>query len=224
MTPNPTRILLIEDHAGYRETIELALDQEPDMAPIGSFGSAEIALRDLQNEATLLHDVILLDLHLPGMSGLEALRWIRAYAPQAETLVLSQSDNTTEVHKALEGGASGYLLKSATVNQILEGIRTVAAGGASLGPEIARYVLNQFRRHPRSEAPETRLSGREQEVLQLLGDGLVKKEVADKLGISVTTVAYHVKHIYEKLDVATAPAAISKAFRTGILPGNAPDS
>ena len=224
MTSNQTRILLIEDHAGYRETIELALDQEADMTSIGSFGSAEVALRDLQDEATPVPDVILLDLHLPGMPGLEALRWIRTYAPQAETLVLTQSDNTTEIHKALEGGASGYLLKSATLNQILDGIRTVASGGASLDPEIARYVLNQLRRPPPEEAPEKSLSGREREVLQLLGDGLVKKEVADKLGISVTTVAYHVKHIYEKLDVANAPAAISKAFRTGILPGDAQDS
>ena len=217
---SPIRILLIEDHAGYRETIAAALTPEHDLELVEAFGTAEIALRSMRDWAGPAPDVLLLDLHLPGMSGIEALRWIREYSPSTEVIVLTQSDNSAEVRQALQEGASGYLLKSATLQQILEGIRTVQKGGTPLDPEVARYLLDAFRRQSQESPPERSLSDRELEILHLLGEGLAKKEIANRLGIGVTTVAYHVKHIYEKLDVANAPAAISKAFRTGILPPN----
>ena len=211
--------MLIEDHAGYRETITIALTREENMELISEFGTAEIALRALQNPDTdQLPNVILLDLNLPGMCGLEALPWIREYAPEAEVIVLTQSDHTPDVHKAITRGASGYLLKSATLKEITEGIQTVVSGGASLHPDVARYLLNTFRNQSPQPEVSNSLSERELEILRLLGDGMIKKEIAEHLEIGITTVAYHVKHIYEKLEVPNAPAAIQKAYQSGILP------
>lgn len=217
----PIRIMLIEDHAGYRETIKIALTREETMALTSEFGTAEIALRALQNpDAEQLPTVILLDLNLPGMSGLEALPWIREYAPDSEVIVLTQSDHAPDVHQAITRGASGYLLKSATLKEITEGIQTVVSGGASLHPDVARYLLNTVR----AQSPQVEVSGslsdRELEILRLLGDGMIKKEIAEHLQIGITTVAYHVKHIYEKLEVPNAPAAIQKAYQSGIFPSD----
>jgi DNA-binding NarL/FixJ family response regulator len=211
-----SKIMLVEDHAGYREVITRALKREADLELISQFGTAEIALRGLQNPAEKDRpDIVLLDLNLPGMSGIEAMPWFKKYAPQSNIIILTQSDKKDDVLRAIALGARGYLLKSATVQQITEGIRTVAEGGASLDPEMAVYLLNTL--HGRPVEAEKALSDREQEVLSLLGDGLVKKEIAERLDISTTTVAYHVKHIYEKLEVQNAPAAVAKAYRTGIF-------
>ncbi|MDA0350488.1 MAG: response regulator transcription factor [Verrucomicrobia bacterium] len=134
-------------------------------------------------------------------------------------IVLTQSDNKADILGAISLGATGYLLKSATVNQITEGIKTVMEGGASLDSGVANFILRTLRTMS-SQTDEDlgkTLSVREQEILQLLAEGLVKKQIADKLQISITTVAYHVKHIYEKLHVQNAPAAVAKAFRIGIF-------
>jgi len=151
------------------------------------------------------------------MSGLEAIPWIKDYSPQTEIIVLTQSDKESDVLNAIAQGASGYLLKSATVNQIKEAIRTVMNGGASLDPSVARFILDSMKSRPVKEKPEKALSDRELEILTLLAEGYVKKMIADQLEISVTTVAYHVKHIYEKLNVMNAPAAINQAHLMGIL-------
>ncbi|MFK7911723.1 MAG: response regulator [Akkermansiaceae bacterium] len=212
------RLMLVEDHAGYRETIAIALEQKDNMELIGQFGTAEIALRTLQGATeNNLPDIILLDINLPGFSGLEALPWILQYAPKAKTIVLTQSDNAANVKHAISQGAAGYLLKSATLAQITEGIEAVMDGGASLDPEVAMYILNSLRNTTTQDELDKSLSERELETLKLIGQGLAKKEIADRLGISITTVAYHVKHVYEKLNVPNAPAAIDRAHRLGIF-------
>ncbi len=214
-------IMLVEDHAGYRETIAIALEQSDNMQLGSQFGTAEIALRALQNTASPKQpDVILLDLNLPGMSGLEALPWIKGYAPNSEVIILTQSDNAADVTRAISEGAAGYLLKSATFKEITEGIETVMEGGATLDPEVARFIINTLRSQPKPTPPEKTLSEREMEVLELIGQGLAKKEIASELKISVTTVAYHVQHIYEKLEVPNAPAAVDRAHRLGLFKPN----
>lgn len=216
-----TRIMLVEDHTGYRETIAIALEQKDNMELIGQFGTAEIALRSLQGAAEdKLPDVILLDINLPGFSGLESMPWILEYAPKARIIVLTQSDNVADIKLAISEGAAGYLLKSATLDEITEGIETVVQGGASLDSEVALYILNSLRNTSPQSEPDKALSDRELETLELIGEGLAKKEIADRLNISITTVAYHVKHIYEKLNVPNAPAAISRAHRLGLLPND----
>lgn len=212
------RIMLVEDHPGYREVIERAIKRVSHFDLISQYGTAEIALRSVQattNPDT--PDLILLDLNLPGMSGLEAIPWFKKYLPKVEIIILTQSDKESDVMAAISAGAGGYLLKSATVKQIREAIETVAEGGASLDPNVARYILDKLKGVPVTDENQRSLSDRELEILNLLSDGLVKKEIADKLGISVSTVAYHVRHIYEKLNVVNAPAAVAKAFRSGIL-------
>jgi DNA-binding NarL/FixJ family response regulator len=214
----PITIMLVEDHVGYREVVDHAISLESAFELISQFGTAEIALRSLQKKGTSsTPDLVLLDLNLPGMSGLEAIPWIKDYAPKTEIIVLTQSDQESDVLNAIAQGASGYLLKSATVNQIKDAIHTVMDGGASLDPRVARFILDRMKARPVKEKPERALSERELEILTLLAEGLVKKMIADKLEISVTTVAYHVKHIYEKLNVMNAPAAINKAHRMGLL-------
>lgn len=212
------KVMLVEDHAGYREVISRTLNGAPQLELASQFGTAEIALREIQNQKeNSTPDVILLDLNLPGLSGLEAIPWFRQYSPDSKIIILTQSDNESDVLHAISQGASGYLLKSATAQQIKEGIKVVASGGASLDPSVAKFILNKFKNRPPESEPKKALSARELEILSLLGDGLVKKEIADRLDIGVTTVAYHIKHIYEKLDVQNAPAAVAKGYKSGLL-------
>jgi len=221
MNKKTIRIMLVEDHIGYRETIAIALEQNENMELGSQFGTAEIALRNLQNVAPEDQpDVVLLDLNMPGMSGIEALPWIKQYAPDSEVIILTQSDNAADVTRAITEGAAGYLLKSATFKEITEGIQTVMEGGATLDPEVARFIINSLRGKPKLTQPDKALSERELEVLELIGQGMAKKEIADRLDISITTVAYHVQHIYEKLKVPNAAAAVDRAHRLGLFPSD----
>lgn len=214
--PSALRILIVEDNPAYRDVIALALNDQPDMTLTGAFGTIEIALRDL--EATPAADqpeIILLDLRLPGMNGLEAIPRLHAVAPAAGIIVLSQSDNPADIVQAITAGVGGYLLKEATLQEITDGIRTVAAGGGSLDSNVARFILDAVQ-HQIAAAGDP-LTDREREILTLLAAGLVKKEIAARLGIGYSTVDTHVSHIYAKLHVANAPAAVSEGYRRGIL-------
>jgi DNA-binding NarL/FixJ family response regulator len=215
------RIMLIEDHPSYRAVITSILEQTENMQLLSQFGTAEIALRSLEPPQTgPLPDVILLDLNLPGMSGLETIPWIRKYTPEVQIIILTRSDNSADIQHAISAGADGYLLKSSTLEEITEGIETVAAGGSSLDPNVARYILNTLRSKPFQSQPEKTLSKREMEILEFLGEGMVKKQIADRLHISSASVATYVRRIYEKLEVQNAAAAVNAAYRTGILPSD----
>ncbi len=212
-------VMMVEDHPEYREIVELALGKEPDMALTSQYGTTERALLSLEDrDASPRPDVILLDLNLPGIGGLEAIPLFTAEIPEAKIIVLTQSDRKADVLKAIMLGASGYLLKSSTVKQLTEGIRTVMEGGASLDSKLAKFVLETLQTKLSRNEMEQLLTKREVEVLSLLAEGAVKKEIAERLDISLTTVVTHVAHIYEKLNAPNAPAAIAKAFQLGILP------
>lgn len=212
------RVMLVEDNPEYREVIHLALEDELDIDLVSQFGTTEVALRNIQDPKTPQQpDLILLDLQLPGMSGIEALPYFKTVAPETQIIILTQSDNEAHVLSAISNGADGYLLKSADLDEITNSIRTVMDGGASLDPNVAKFILNTLQRKLPQTKIEATLTMRELEVLELIADGMVKKEIAEKLSISYTTVDSHVGNIYKKLDVKNAPAAISKAFREGIL-------
>jgi two-component system nitrate/nitrite response regulator NarL len=216
-----TNIIMVEDHPEYREIVEMALSRQDDMQLTDQFGTAERALQHLQiGRLDAKPDVILLDLNLPGMGGLEALEEIPKVAPDAKIIILTQSDQEDDVLNAIMLGASGYLLKSSTVGQIVEGIKLVKQGGASLDSRIARFVIDSLKTKLPHHELEQMLSEREIQVLELLADGLVKKQIALKLGIGVTTVVSHVGHIYNKLEASNAPSAIAKGFKLGILQVN----
>jgi len=216
---SPTRIMLVEDHAGYREVITRALKREATMELISQFSTAESALRDIQSPTSKnIPDIVLLDLNLPGMSGIEAIPWFEKYSPNTKIIILTQSDKEEDVLQAIRCGASGYLLKSSIPSQITEGIQTVVDGGAPLHPGVARFILNTLVDKLPTENPNATLSPRELEVLALLANGMARKEISVQLKISTHTVIYHIKHIFDKLEAINTPAAISKAYRFGILP------
>jgi DNA-binding NarL/FixJ family response regulator len=192
----PIKVMLVEDNREYRDVIDLALSRDQDLELMSEFVTAEIALRSVQGNQPKLPDVVLLDLRLPGMGGLEALPYFIESIPNAKVIILTQSDKEEEIK---------------------DGIRLVAAGGASLDRTVAKFVLNTLKTKLPQEEIAAALSERELEVLVLLSDGLVKKEICDQLGIGYSTVDTHVRHIYEKLNVRNAPSAVSKAFRLGLF-------
>lgn len=215
---NRILVMLVEDNPRYREVIALALKQEPRIQLASQFGTAEIALRSLRdNPGDERPDLILLDLRLPGMDGLEALPQFLAVVPQAKIMILTQSDNEADVLRAISLGAAGYLLKSSTVAAIVDGIRTVMSGGASLDAGVARFIITTLKTRLPPTGAEGLLTARQMEILTLLGEGLLKKEIAERLALSYATVDEHVAHIYERLGVRNAPAAVNKGHLLGLF-------
>ena len=211
------RIMVVEDNVDYRTVIALAIDDAADMELIGLFGTTEIALRTLETTSESdLPDILLLDLRLPGMSGLDALPLIHAASPTTRIIILSQSDAPSDIVQAISSGVSGYLLKSARLKEITEAIRTVSQGGGFLDKNVAHFILEKMTTKELFQIDT--LTERENEILLMLSEGLVKKEIATQLGIGYSTVDTHVSHIYKKLGVSNAPAAVSKAYQSGILP------
>lgn len=212
-----TRIMLVEDNRDYREGISLTLKHTPGFELTSQFATAEIALRSLQDRSVKQPDVILLDLRLPGMDGCEAMPYFRNYSPDAKIIVLTQSNAENDVLSAIKKGASGYILKTATPQQITEGIRIVMDGGAMLDPGVAHLLLKMLQTRLPDDKSAPELSNRETEVLRLLAEGLLKKEIADRLEIQYSTVDYHVAKLYEKLHVRNAPAAVDQGHRLGLF-------
>lgn len=216
--PEPVRIVLIEDNPEYRRAIAMAMERQQGLELVGKFGSAEQALGELQKrEAGVTVDIVLLDLGLPKMQGCEAIQWIRKYIPDTHILVLTQSDKEADVVQAIREGAVGYLLKSASMEEIAQAILTVMDGGAPIDSKIARYLLDQIQQEVPVSKQDSELTKRELQVLQHMSKGLARKEIAEALGIAENTVVTHIRHIYEKLQVPNAPAAISTAYQAGIL-------
>lgn len=215
---DPIQVALVEDNAEFSEVISLALKDRSDIELVSQFGSSEIALRSLQEQRGRDPDIVLMDIRLPGMDGLDSLPWFREQLPRTKIIMLTQSDKESDVLQAIAHGASGYLLKSATVRQIVDGIQTVMDGGATLDPSVARFVLNSLQsRLPQSEELQRALTDRELEVLKLIAEGLVKKEIASRLDIGYTTVDSHVSKIYEKLQVRNAAGAVHQGHRRGLF-------
>jgi DNA-binding NarL/FixJ family response regulator len=216
------RIMLVEDNVEYREVVRLALEQSQGVELARQFGTAEIALRTLQKASPSEQpDLVLLDLRLPGISGLDALPRFRECVPNTKIIILTQSDREQDVLRAITLGASGYLLKSATLDEITESIQTVMGGGAPLDKGVARFILESLKTRLPKDEDQPQLTERELEIMQLLAEGFVKKEIASQLRIGYSTVDTHVAHIYEKLEVSNAPSAVNRAHRLGLFP---PDS
>lgn len=211
--------MLVEDNPQYREVIAIALSEEPNIELVAQFGAVEVALHSLRESSFSENvDIMLLDVRLPGMSGVDAIALIKEVAPKLKVIMLTQSDMEADVIRAIQSGAEGYLLKSVSIKEITQGIQTVVEGGAPLEPSIAKFVMQALRGEQPKTKLDVQLSPREKDILELLSDGLAKKEIADKLNISTHTVAEYVKNIYTKLKVQNAPAAVAKAFKSGLFP------
>lgn len=212
--PTKTNIWLVEDHRPLRLTLREALELS-EGARVQDFSNCEAALAAL-TKATAHPEVIILNLGLPGMSGLEGLRRFKEAAPSTEILIFTVFDDRERVFEAICAGASGYLLKSESLERIVAAVREAKSGGAPMSPEIARSVPDRFSQlKPTQSAIE--ISTRERDVLRLLADGLTKKEIADKLDLSLHTVDNYLRRIYGKLHVNTLGGAVAKALRDGLL-------
>ena len=205
---------IVEDHAAFRRTLVRVLNAETGLHCTRDFDSCEKLLVALaQDDAPHL---ILLDVGLPGMSGLDGIRLIKERAPKTLMVILTVFEDDDKVFKAICAGASGYLLKTSSVAEITQAVRDALAGGSPMTPRIARRVLEMF-----SElAPKHSnygLSDREKEILQLMTTGLIKKEIADRLTLSIHTVDTYLRRIYEKLEVNTRTGAVAKALKEGLV-------
>ncbi len=209
----PIRILLVEDHADFRESVSMVLEQRGYVCA-GGFSTMEDALEALRGGLTT--DVVLSDLGLPGMSGIAGIRKVRELLPEARVLVLTAFTDKAKVFAALEAGAHGYLVKAGSATRLIDTLEEVLAGGTPLDPKIAGMILQTFRQLspiPDSEA----LSARECEVLQLSAKGLSRQEIADELKISQHSATEYIKRSFDKLHVRSLPAAVSEAIRRGLL-------
>lgn len=209
-----THVCLLEDHADFRETLCEAIESVGMFAIDATFSNAEALFDYLGN--TTPPDIIILDLGLPGMSGIEAIPKIKQLAPQTMTLVLTVYNNKAKVLQALGAGASGYLIKSSGLKAIVSGIEDAYHGISPLSADIAKMVFDTFS-HIKPLAIEAELSKREVEVLEQLAAGNSRQETADGLSVSINTINTHIRHIYEKLQVHNLSGAVSKAASMKII-------
>lgn len=211
---NPIRLILIEDHADFRESVSMVLEERGGYQCVGGFSTMEDALEAIRGG--LEADLVLSDLGLPGMSGIEGIKKIRELLPESRVLVLTAFTDKAKVFAALEAGAHGYLVKAGSAVRLLETLEEVLAGGTPLDPKIAGMILQTFRKL--SPIPEAEaLSNRECEVLQLAAKGLTRQEIADELKLSTHSVTEYIKRSFDKLHVRSLPAAVSEAIRRGFL-------
>lgn len=204
-------VWLIEDNRTFRDTIARVLAQADDLKGPRQFSSAEEAIAALQHGP--LPDTVLLDVELPGIDGIEAVGKIKAISPASHVIMLTVFDDHDKILRAICAGASGYLLKTSPQVKIIESIREVRAGGASMTPRIARSVLDMFSRMLVPKHQDYGLTTREREILELMTQDLLKKEIADRLSLSYHTVDTHLRNIYSKLHVNSRSGAVAKALK-----------
>lgn len=206
-------IWIVEDDAGYRRTLQRLLNREAGIECNRLFSSCTALFDALSAGAH--PDLVLMDLGLPGMSGVEGIRKLAGIAPDLAVVVLTVFSDKEKVLEALDAGAIGYLLKSATPQEIIRGLQDVFKGGAVLSPTVARMVIDEMQKT--SSMEEFDLSDREMDVLKQLAEGLALKQIAAELGVSYFTINFHIKNLYKKLHVQSQSGAVAKAFRSGLL-------
>jgi DNA-binding NarL/FixJ family response regulator len=204
-------VWLVEDNEIYRSAIARTLDGVPGLRCAGAFGSCEDALARMLDDHP--PEVILLDIGLPGLSGLDGIQQFKALSPATHIIILTVFEDTDKIFRAICAGASGYLLKTSPADQIAQAIREVLGGGAPMTPQIARSVLNLFARLA-GPPPEHDLSQREKETLEFVVQGLTTKEIADRLALSIHTVDTHLRNIYRKLHVHSRAGAVAKVMQS----------
>ncbi len=203
-------VSIVEDNDQLRATLCRLLDRTDEFRCLSQFANAEAALAALTKERP---QVVLMDINLPGMNGVECVRLLKQAAPQILVVMLTAYEDTENIFNALAAGATGYLLKRAPRAELLAAIREVVGGGSPMTTHIARKVVQSFQKVGASPQPTENLSKREQEVLDCLSQGFLYKEIAEKLGISYETVHTYIRRIYEKLQVRTRTEAVAKFLR-----------
>lgn len=208
---NPIRVFIADDHELVRLALRTVIDEEPDLAVVGEAASGEEALESLASAGP---DVVLLDVRMPGIGGVETCRSIRTYHPDIRVVVLTSYDDDEDVFGMLAAGASAYLMKDSCPETILQTIRSVAQGNTVLDPSIARRVITNTRV---VQSDDSGLSAREREVLDLLARGMTNRQIAHEMWLSEATVKTHVSHILRKLGASDRAQAVLEAARRGLV-------
>jgi DNA-binding NarL/FixJ family response regulator len=210
LSPRMIKVSIVEDDTKLRETLVRYFAGQPGFRCLNAYPNAEAALADLPEHTP---DVVLMDINLPGMSGIECVARLRQVAPSLKIIMLTVFEESEQVFKALSAGAFGYLVKSNRPARILEAIREVHGGGSPMSGHIARKVVQSFQAQAAARAETDTLTGRELEVLQGLSRGHPYKQIASELGISLSTVRTYIQRIYEKLHVHSQTEAVMKLSR-----------
>ena len=207
------KVSIIEDHHDFREGLAYLINASEGFECVDTFISAEDGISGISGA----EDVILLDINLPNLSGIEAIPLIKDKFPDVKIIMLTIFDDDDNVMNAILAGADGYLLKKTAPPLILTYLKECVEGGSPMTPSIAKKVLSMFKKHIPSKHGDFSLTRREVEILQLLVDGMDNQAIADKLFISIQTVRNHIRHIYEKLQVHSKSQAVVKAIREGLV-------
>ena len=215
----PIRVLVVDDHALFRRGLEIVLAQEPDIEVVGEAGDGAEAV---EQAADLLPDVVLMDVRMPRRSGIEACTAIKDVVPSARIIMLTISDEESDLYDAIKAGATGYLLKEISIDEVATAIRAVAGGQSLISPAMASKLLTEFatlikRDGNRQQVPAPRLTERELEVLRLVARGLNNRDIAKQLFISENTVKNHIRNILEKLQLHSRMEAVVYAVREKLL-------
>ena len=206
----PITVSIVEDNEQLRTTLAKVINRAEGFRCVSHYGTAESALEALPKDGP---EVVLMDINLPGINGVECVRKLKQLAPSIMVVMLTVYEDTENIFNALAAGAAGYLLKRTKSAELLEAIREVRRGGSPMTTHIARKVTQSFQKVGPSQQPTENLSEREQEVLDCLSQGFLYKEIAEKLGISYETVHTYIRRIYEKLQVRTRTEAVAKFLR-----------
>ena|ERR1043166_4991206 len=209
-----TKVAIIEDHHKFREALEFLLNHNPGYQCVGSFRSMEEALEKIKFN---LPEVALVDIGLPGMSGVDGVRVLKERHPSVVLLMNTVYDDDERIFQALCAGASGYLLKKTPPAKLLESLQEAIAGGAPMSPEVARRVLALFREIRPPEHEDYELTPHELRLLKLLVEGHSYKTAATQLGVTTKTISFHLQKIYEKLQVHSKTEAVAKALRNRLV-------
>jgi DNA-binding NarL/FixJ family response regulator len=203
-------VSIVDDESQLRQSIETFINGSPGFRCLSAYGSAEAALQGLVVVGQR-PDVVLMDIHMAGMNGIECVERLKELLPEIQIVMLTVYEDTEQIFRALASGASGYLLKRLNPDKLLEAIQEVHEGGSPMSHSIARKVVASFQKTERAggDQPEL-LSPREQTVLDCLAKGLAYKQIADQLGISVTTIRSYLRRIYEKLHVQSRSEAVAR--------------
>jgi len=209
----PIRILVADDHAGFRSGLDALLATQPDLRVVGDAATGDEAVA---RALALQPDVVLMDINMPGIDGIAATRRIVDSSPHIAILVLTMADHDAAVFDALRAGARGYLLKGADRAELTRAIRAVASGEAIFGPDVARRLMAYFADAPVRAPAFPELSERELEVLELIARGMSNQQIVDRLGISPKTVRNHISNIFSKLQVRDRAEAVVRAREAGM--------
>jgi DNA-binding NarL/FixJ family response regulator len=214
-TPPPViKVVIVEDHREIRDYISFMINASEGFRCIGSYRTMEEAIQKIPAEVP---DVVLSDIGLPGMSGIEGVKILKESYPQILILMITVYDDDDRIFDALCAGASGYLLKKTAPAKLLDSLKEAVGGGAPMSPEVARRVITLFRNVRPPERADYDLTPHETRLLKLLVEGHNYKTAAAKLGVTTATISFHLQHIYEKLQVHSKSEAVAKALKNRLV-------